>query len=56
MCSIATVPEVKWFSSTDQTGHYFGLTCTKLAERPPGFSASSWYRFWKLLKLIETGL
>jgi hypothetical protein len=53
VCEFATVPEFKYYSATDQTGHFPGLTCTKLSEPPPGTGPTSWYRFWKLLDLLE---
>jgi hypothetical protein len=53
VCQFATVPEFKYYSASDQTGHFPGLSCTKLAGPPPGTGATSWYRFWKLLELLE---
>jgi hypothetical protein len=53
VCHFAAQPEIQWFSSTDQTTDLLGLSCTPLAEPPPGMGPSAWYRFWKILDALE---
>jgi hypothetical protein len=33
-----------------------GLTCNFVADPPEGIGAGQWYRFWKLLRLLEPGI
>jgi hypothetical protein len=47
------MPGIKWSSSTDETGRFPGLTCSRLETPLPGSSASSWATFWKLARLVE---
>jgi hypothetical protein len=53
VCTYASQPEFKWFSTTDRSTPALGLTCVRLAERPVDVGPTSWWRFWKLLQLIE---
>jgi hypothetical protein len=48
------MPGLLFPSSSDQTGLYPGLTCSRIETPLPGTSGPrSWSTFWKLARLIE---
>lgn len=53
MCEFVEFPEVKFSSTSDQTGAIPGLVCSKLEEPLPGGSINDYLKWNKLAQLIE---
>jgi hypothetical protein len=53
VCQYDAAPLYKWFSSTDATDAWPGLTCVPVTRRPPGSSGAAWYNAWKIFRLID---
>lgn len=53
MCWYEQFPAVKWFSSSDVSGEFLGLTCTRVDHPPPNTGPTHWADLWKLTRLIE---
>lgn len=52
ICEYEQFPAIKWASSSDRTGDFPGLVCTRVENPLPGTSYNTWASFWKLVKLI----
>jgi hypothetical protein len=53
VCTFVAQPEFKFFSSSDVSSSLLGVSCRRLEETVPGFSPTAWWRFWKLLRVLE---
>ena len=46
-------PAIKWFSSSDVSGAFPPITCTRVDKQVVGGSWSDWASWAKLLKIID---
>jgi hypothetical protein len=53
VCAYQQFPGITWPSSTNETGTFPGLVCSRLETPLPGSGPTAWATFWKLLRLIE---